>query len=257
LAQHTSPSHLQYLHSIRLVVDQVLSVQFSTMTARLSVFILQLLAVLSRTSEADSRLRERHEERELQRIVGGQVVNATNNIYPWFTLYANGECAGVLISERRVLTSASCVQSGHPFSVRVGASTRANGQRVGVRCAKSHPLYQWPNFQYDIAVLKLEEPVTGIEFALRNRVTNYPSIVDQPVLVAGFGRNFTSGFPSDQLVEVRYGFVPEDLCKQFFGDNITKGLHVCADGVNQGSEYIIVVLMPRSVVLFKVAAHFC
>lgn len=217
------------------------------MTARLSVFILQLLVVLSRTSEAHSRLRERHEERELQlqsEIVGGQVVNSTSasTTYPWFTLFVNGDCAGVLISPTRVLTSAGCVQSGHPFAVRVGASTRLNGRQVAVRCAKSHPLYIWPNFQYDIAVLKLEEPVTNIPFALRNRVINYPSINGQPVLTAGFGRNYTSGYASDKLVEVQYGFVPETACKQFFGDDITLGLHVCADGVRKGSEYSEVLL---------------
>lgn len=206
------------------------------MTARLLVFIVQFLVVVFGFSQARARLTERQQERELQQydIVGGSVASA--DIYPWFTLYANGECAGVLISPSRVLTSASCVQSGHPFSVRVGASNRTNGQEAGVRCAKSHPLYRWPHFPYDIAVLKLEKPVTNVQFALRNRLKDYPSIIDQPLLVAGMGRNQTAGYPANVLTQAQYGFVPESLCKQFFGDQITKGLHICADGVRVGSE---------------------
>jgi recombinational DNA repair protein RecR len=102
----------------------------------------------------------------------------------------------------------------------------------------------------------LEEPVTDIEFALLNRVINYPSIADQPVLAAGMGRNSTAGFASDVLVEVQYGLVTETACKTFFGDDITLGLHVCADGVRKGSEYMVV-LDRKSVVLFESAAHFC
>ena len=206
------------------------------MTARLLVFIVQVLVVLAASSKAHARLTERQKERELQEynIVGGSV--ADTSIYPWFTLYGNGDCAGVLISRSRVLTSASCVQSGSPSSVRVGATNRTNGQQVGVRCAKSHPLYRWPNFPYDIAVLKLEKPVTNVQFALMNRLKDYPSIVDQPLLVAGMGRNQTAGFPANVLTQAKYGFVPESLCKQFFGDQITKGLHICADGVRVGSE---------------------
>lgn len=167
-------------------------------------------------------------------LVGG--TDANLNIFSAYTVFANGECGGVLVSKNRVLTSAHCVQSGHPDTVRVGATNRTSGIEVGVRCAKSHPLYLWPGFQYDIAVLKLEEDITTVETPTLNVDLGYPRSEGQDLLLAGMGRNTTSGFYSETLEQIRYEFVGEDLCKDIYGSEITRGLHICAYGIKEGGE---------------------
>ncbi|CAB9509659.1 Trypsin-like protease [Seminavis robusta] len=205
------------------------------------LLLLWQFVVAYAAAASDTKLRERQlqpeelEDSSTFDLVGA--VTAIPEIFPFFTLFANGECAGTLISPTRVLTSASCVQGSHPDTVRVGATNRTDGREVRVRCAKSHPLYVWPKFQYDIAVLKINEKdrVDDIEFPVLNRVFSEPSFEGQPLLVAGMGRNTTTGYAAEHLMQLLYGFVPEAECKRFYGDDITLGLHVCADGVRAGT----------------------
>jgi len=168
-------------------------------------------------------------------LVGAEV--ASKNEFPFFALFANGECGGALISESIVLTAASCVQSGHPATVRIGATNRTNGKEVKVRCAKSHPLYVWPKYQYDIAVIKLEEPITHItEFPILNPFTDYPSVSGQNLTVVGMGRNATAGFTAKTLMKLDYGYVTDEECKTLYQDKVSLGLHICAAGFREGSE---------------------
>ena len=208
---------------------------------RFAQLLLCLQLIVDRASADESnRLRIRDlqlEDDTPQTIVGGELANPAD--YPAFTFFANGECAGTLISPTRVLTAAHCVKSGHPASVRVGATNRTDGKEVKVRCAKSHPLYDWPNFQYDIAVLKLDESVNGINFPTLNPFLDYPSVEGQTLTVIGLGKNATAGYVADHLMKVDYAFVPDAQCKSTYGEEVTQGLHVCAKGIRQGGECLL------------------
>lgn len=210
------------------------------MSFRLTQLLLCLQLVISRIYASQSknirRIRELEYEdiKRQENIVGAEEANATE--YPSFVLFANGECGGTLISKDRVLTAAHCVYSGHPDTVRIGASNRTDGKEVKVRCAKSHPLYVWPKFQYDIAVLKLEEEITDIDFPMLNTITDYPSDAGQELIVLGMGRNATVGTPAQNLMELNYSFVPDQQCKEVYGTQVTNGLHVCAEGFLEGSK---------------------
>ena len=202
---------------------------------------LQLInSFVGRTSAAEStgglRIRElQTETEEVQELVGGYTANAT--LFPSFTLFANGECAGTLISPTRVLTAAHCVQSGHPTTVRVGASNRTNGHEVRVRCAKSHPLYDWPKFQYDLAVLKLDEAVNDVDLPILNSNTFYPAFEGQTLSVVGMGRVGAAEAVAETLQRLDYEFVSDTQCKATYGESVTLGLHVCAKGIREGSKY--------------------
>jgi trypsin len=196
--------------------------------------LLLCFQILATQVTGDSTLKLSGRGKDDFQIVGGSPANT--DIFGAYVAFANYECGGVLISKNRVLTSAHCVQSGHPDTVRVGAVNRTSGVEVGVRCAKSHPLYVWPGFQYDIAVLKLEQDVTSVETPTLNVDLDYPRQPGQQLLLAGMGRNFTSGYYSETLEEVRYSFVSEDECKITYDTKITRGLHVCALGRNKGGK---------------------
>ena len=204
---------------------------------------LQLLnSHVDRTSAAEStvgglRIRELQAEEidtPSQTLVGGYTADADQ--FPFFTLFANGECAGTLISPTRVLTAAHCVQSGHPDTVRIGATTRTDGRERRVRCAKSHPLYDWPNFQYDLAILKLDDAINDVPLPVLNSDTSYPAFDGQSLTVIGMGRNSTAGTVADELQRLDYGFVSDAQCKATYGDSVTLGLHICAKGIREGGK---------------------
>jgi secreted trypsin-like serine protease len=116
----------------------------------------------------------------------------------------------------------------------VGANTRTNGHEVKVKCAKSHPNYVWPSYQYDIAVLKLEEKITEITPAIMNQNTSYPDIAGTNLSVVGMGRNQTKGQVPDHLMKLQYSYVTDLDCKKTYGDKVSQGLHVCAYKIRAG-----------------------
>ena len=197
-------------------------------------FLLLCIQVFVTQAAADESTLKWAKDKLVSKLAGG--FPADEDVFAAYTVFANSECGGVLITKNMVLTAASCVQSGHPDTVRIGAFNRTGGTEVGVRCAKSHPLYVWPGFQYDIAVLKLEEDVTTVKTPTLNADLSYPGQVGQDLILAGMGRNSTSGFVSDKLEQIRYQFVSEDECKFLYGDKITRGLHICAYGLGEGGK---------------------
>jgi secreted trypsin-like serine protease len=212
-----------------------------TVTARplqfrcvLLLLCLQLLVESRTVAEQRQHVRIRDLQAEDEAIVGGS--QADKGEFPAFTLFGNGECGAVLISEDRALTSASCVHTGHPHTVRVGVYRREDGgKNVGVKCAKSHPNYKWPDFQYDIAVLKLEKSITALPFPFLNTNPSYPNTDGTRLIAVGMGRDTTKGEVASKLMKLNYTYVSDEDCKETYGDAVSKGLSICAKGKDQGT----------------------
>lgn len=123
-------------------------------------------------------------------MVGGQYVDLSSS-HVAFVSTADGECSGVLVGAKEVLTAAHCI-SGVPedYSVLVG------GRVYSASDAWYHSWYQEggdvsANAPYDLGLIELSQPVTG--------ASPLPVLIDLPVSVgdslvmAGYGTNEISG----------------------------------------------------------------
>ena len=100
----------------------------------------------------------------LTRIVGGE--NAASNTWGWavsISIAGSYLCGGSIISSSWVVTAAHCV-SGYTASqitIYAGSTTRFSGTQSssGVKLV-SHPSYSSQTYVYDIALLKLTNPLS-------------------------------------------------------------------------------------------------
>ncbi|MFJ6940315.1 S1 family peptidase [Streptomyces sp. NPDC101132] len=107
-------------------------------------------------------------------IIGGK--EQSDGAYPWMAaLLSKGTaspvqrqfCGGSLISPDVILTAAHCVTGANAkqLEVTVGRtvlSKKSQGQLRSVRTIVSHPRYVKGDEAFDLALLELERPVTGI-----------------------------------------------------------------------------------------------
>ncbi|CAF0790987.1 unnamed protein product [Brachionus calyciflorus] len=96
------------------------------------------------------------------RIVGG--VEAVANSWPWQVFLTDGAtmCGGTLINEQWILTAAHCI-SGNPTKAYLGAhdlSKTSSSSGISVSKIIGHPSYNTDTLKNDIALMKLEKPVT-------------------------------------------------------------------------------------------------
>lgn len=186
------------------------------------------------------------------RIVGGHHVKQVN-MYPWVAaLLYKGRfyCGGSLINEKYVLTAAHCV---HKFdkkhlAVRLMDHDRSTPNETVLverrvdRIVK-HKGYSARNFNNDIALIRLSEPINFTKSA--NRDEN-PSPVCLPVegksfagyqgLVVGWGTTKAGGSTSNVLQEVDVPIMSNEDCKKTaYGESRITANMLCA-GVTEGGK---------------------
>jgi secreted trypsin-like serine protease len=74
-------------------------------------------------------------------------------------------CGGALVDKLFVVTAAHCVFGSHPADIHVLTGTQSlasGGTRRKVAAIKVHPSYKNSTTDYDIAVIKLQTPATGL-----------------------------------------------------------------------------------------------
>lgn len=183
------------------------------------------------------------------RIVGGTVV--TEIKYPWLaTLMSSFKfgsfhtCAGALIAPRWVLTAAHCVDGKFPNRVSLNLldlAVSTPGERKNRKVTKRivHPQYVEEFDRNDIALLKLQSPITDIEplELYRGRDLN----PDDQFGISGWGATLQNAdADSTELREATVRFVSDANCTQgsdFFAgypsDFILPGMMCAAeDGID-------------------------
>jgi trypsin len=153
------------------------------------------------------------------KIVGGTEV--PDGKYPFMThldieILNNGQrvsCGGSLIDEDSVLTAAHCLvwDSEIRVNVEVGGTMIGQGQARFATNYFVHPFYnKAANSSYDVAVLKLESPITGIQpINLAAASQDNLETPGRKLTVAGWGTTSEGGTGSDRMLEVRVPVVSD------------------------------------------------
>jgi secreted trypsin-like serine protease len=137
-------------------------------------------------------------------IVHGKAVNQPRFLedYPWAVAIQNpvtgGVCSGVLISPTHVLTAAHC--TGVRKRVLVGNTSRRRARSLGVAEALRHPGFDKDTKQFDVGLLRLEEPVDLPTIPLISEGEYLLAVQEGvPAIIMGWGKRPGSDF-SDRLV---------------------------------------------------------
>ncbi|CAK8684131.1 uncharacterized protein LOC143469186 [Clavelina lepadiformis] len=174
----------------------------------------------------------------LQRIVGG--TDAVYGTTPWIiSLRQNNNfdfCGGTLISKQWVVTAAHCFfnngrpdpskSNGNIFGYLGVNHRRVTSQDVGqMRVSFSkreiHPNYDDYSSDNDIALLKLQQPVT--EFTTYIRPACLPSLNENfndglTGLISGWGATQSGDYDANNILqEVDVFFINREMCNQWLG----------------------------------------
>jgi secreted trypsin-like serine protease len=164
-------------------------------------------------------------------IVGGTRV--PEGKYPYMTFMqvdfgklGVGECGGTLIDPDSVLTAAHCVVDDAKKVVaqrvdlvvgRTDLSQKNQGQVRSVPELWVHPSYNGAvSSRYDVAVLKLDSPVTGVQpIKLAARQNNLES-PGRLLTAAGWGLTSEGGKPSNPMLEVSVPVVSDSKARKAY-----------------------------------------
>lgn len=175
------------------------------------------------------------------KIIGG--VEQPVDAHPWMAALLNKGsgspadrqfCGGSLISPDVVLTAAHCVTGTKPkeLEVTVGRtvlSDKRQGQLRNVRSIVSHPRYTKGDEAYDLALLELAKPVTGIA-AVKMPTAGTDALLrpGAQATVIGWGNTDTEvpSYP-DRLRGVKVPLLSHAECTATY-PGYNKAVNVCA-----------------------------
>jgi secreted trypsin-like serine protease len=180
------------------------------------------------------------------KIVNGQA--AAQNEFPWQAVLLNNgafSCGSSIINNQWVLTAAHCMQPGNAalYSVEIGSVNRGQGRIIRAAAVFNHPNYNSANFQNDVALFKLAEPITQWTSNIKpvcladasTQCDNNPQGVS-----IGWGRVSQNGATPIQLLKLQYRFPTNAECfaqYQFVMPSYNINLVVCG-GVANGNQGI-------------------
>nr|AID60349.1 trypsin-15 [Nilaparvata lugens] len=176
-----------------------------------------------------------------QRIINGKPVVAGEIKYQ-IALLRGGRfiCGGSIIRQNAVLTAAHCVfgSENNPtlFSVRYGTTNRENGTTVTVSKINRHPQYNQSTIDYDMAVLKLSQPIQlSANVAPVNLSTVLPTAADD-LLLSGWGRNQNWQVPINLQKAETLKVISQAVCQSnWAGTNAITPRMICAKSKDQSA----------------------
>ncbi|XP_070383860.1 trypsin-like isoform X2 [Dermacentor albipictus] len=165
------------------------------------------------------------------RIIGGTTIKRTQS--PWMvqlevnyrwnaTAFISISCGGSIISPSFILTAAHCVHyvNAIPISAWAFYNTTVSGQGpyVWVEDMIHHPRFQWTTFRNDIALVKVEKPLS---FDDHVRPVCLPKkrmhLEGREGMVSGWGLTAENGTASHALTYVFKRILSTKECKWFLG----------------------------------------
>ncbi|MCA9877259.1 MAG: serine protease, partial [Thermomicrobiales bacterium] len=167
--------------------------------AALLAVVLSLGLLLEGLTALDAVAKPGDRETPLQaEIINGYKAPARDFPFMAFVLAGNNLCGGTLIDPDSVLTAAHCVsdtdgnvREASAFTLYIGRANVEKAKkknRYGVAAVFRHPEYSSETFKNDVAVLKLNRPVTTVNpIAIIGAGSSQYQAPGQGVLVAGWG----------------------------------------------------------------------
>ncbi|KAL9187773.1 hypothetical protein ACHAXT_006151 [Thalassiosira profunda] len=158
------------------------------------------------------------------RIIGG--TTASDDRYSYMVALVDGSglfCGGVLICQDMVLTAAHCPEKKEVFEMFVGSSRLSDrfgseGEVVTHSEEFVHPRYDWKTMENDVAIYKLETPVSvDVEVIRVNSNNGAPSSPGKRLVALGWGDQDPDPFRfvgSDELMSAGVNFIPNEECNE-------------------------------------------
>ncbi|XP_055021644.1 chymotrypsin-like elastase family member 2A [Boleophthalmus pectinirostris] len=178
----------------------------------------------------------------LSRVVGGKDVRPHS--WPWQVSFQSGKyghwshsCGGTLISSQWVVTAAHCLLDGYSYRVQLGKHSLEEEEdgSITLSVAKDikHPKYHDHLSRNDIALLKLERPVTFSDTIQPACLPPAGAVLPDgaPCFVTGWGRLTTMGPGAVILQQALLPVVSFEICSQddWWSFLLTRDM-VCAGG---------------------------
>ncbi|XP_068773120.1 suppressor of tumorigenicity 14 protein isoform X3 [Struthio camelus] len=172
------------------------------------------------------------------RIVGGQ--NSDVGEWPWqVSLHVKGQghiCGASLISERWLVSAAHCFgylqgisySNSKLWTAYLGLTDQrnrndANVQARAIKRIISHPNFNDYTFDYDIAVMELQEPVTFSSvvqpICLPDSTHNFPAGKD--LWVTGWGATVEGGSGATTLQKAEIRLINQTVCNELLSGQLT------------------------------------
>ncbi|KFP02805.1 Coagulation factor X, partial [Calypte anna] len=153
-------------------------------------------------------------------------------------------CGGTILNEYFVLSGASCVKHPRDLRVLVGMVDREKEEpsRALHRVEKiiAHPEFDTQTFDKDIALLKLEEPITFSEDVVpaclpEEHFANDVLMNQTYGIVSGFGIEHSGWMPVKRMKVLQIPYVDRDTCKLALRAPVTENMF-CAGYDKDGRD---------------------
>ncbi|KAF9418740.1 hypothetical protein HW555_004568 [Spodoptera exigua] len=161
--------------------------------------------------------------RNPSRIVGGTVTHIerypymANMQYSFFGTFFTQSCGGSLLTTTSVLSAAHCFYEDFEWQWRVvlGTSFRSQGGSVhSIQRIIMHPQYIDEILNNDVAIVRLNVPAVYSDSIRPARIPGPEySLADGSIVAhVGWGRQWTNGPLSEQLLHVHVNVINQEVC---------------------------------------------